>query len=155
MTRIAYATATWLVAFVAWHVPFVFGWNPFGGTELDSVFHVYNLTLIGMAVAGTVVVLATVRPWGRRVPRWVLLTPLVFGSVLLGLRGVPGFVEFLAQVSGLAPAGLLGLLDKTVEPATGVELYAGYAINLFFFVGAMLLIPTTVRFWRSQPRRVQ
>jgi hypothetical protein len=148
---VPYATAAWLVAFIGWHVPFVFGWNPFDG-ETGAVFHAYNLTLIGVAVAGTVVVLATVRPWGAGVPRWVLLTPLLIGCVLLVLRGVPGFVEFLAQVTGLAPAGLMGLFDRSVEAPTGAELWVGYAINLFFFLGCLLLVPTTVRFWRSGQR---
>lgn len=153
MNRIPYLMAGWLIAFLAWHVPFFFGWNPFDG-EIDSVFHVYNLTLVGIAVAGTVIVLATVRPWGRRIPRWAVLIPLMVGSVLLVLRGVPGFVEFLAQVSGLAPAGLLGLFDKSLPPATGAELWAGYFVNLFFFVGALLIVPTTVRYRTLQPGRV-
>ncbi len=153
MNRIPYAMAGWLIAFLLWHVPFVFGWNPFDG-EMNSVFHIYNLALILTAVAGTVVVLATVRPWGRKVPRWAVLIPLMVGCVLLVLRGVPGFVEFLAQVSGLAPAGFLGLFDESVEAPTGVELWAGYFVNLFFFVGALLLVPTTVRYWKLQPSRV-
>jgi hypothetical protein len=117
-----------------------------------AVFHAYNATLICMAAIGAVVVLATVRPWGRRVPRWLLLTPLVVGCVLLVLRGVPGFVEFVAQVTGIAPAGLMGLVDPDLEPPTGAELRAGYAINLYFFLGALLLVPATYRFWREPGR---
>jgi len=152
-TWAAYASAAWLVAFVGWHAPLSLGWNPFpdpatGEGMSGTVFQAYNLTLICMASIGTVVVLATVRPWGRRFPRWLLLTPLVIGSVLLVLRGVPGFVEFLAQVTGVAPAGLMGQLDPDVEAPTGTQLYAGYAINLFFFLGAVLLVPATYRFWR-------
>jgi hypothetical protein len=149
----AYASAAWLVAFVGWHVPFLFGWNPFHGEGMDTAaFHAYNATLICMAAVGAVVVTATVRPWGRRVPRWLLLTPLVVGCVLLVLRGVPGFVEFVAQVTGLAPAGLLGLLDEDVAAPTGAELWAGYAINLYFFLGAVLLVPATYAFWRAPDR---
>jgi hypothetical protein len=146
----AYASAAWLVAFVGWHAPMLFGWNPFDTTASTNlaVFLLYDAALIWIAAVGAVVVLATVRPWGRRVPRWLLLVPLVFGSVLLTVRGVPGFVEFLAQVTGLAPAGLVGLLDPSVKAPTGLELYAGYAINLYFFVGAILLVPATIRFWR-------
>jgi hypothetical protein len=146
----AYASAAWLVAFVGWHAPFLFGWNPFHGEGMDTAaFHAYNATLICMAAIGAVVVLATVRPWGRRVPRWLLLTPLVVGCVLLVLRGVPGFVEFVAQVTGLAPAGLMGLFDEDVAAPTGAELWAGYAINLYFFLGALLLVPATYGFWRA------
>jgi hypothetical protein len=149
----AYASAAWLVAFVGWHTPFLFGWNPFHGEGMDTAaFHAYNATLICMAAVGAVVVLATVRPWGRRVPRWLLLTPLVIGCVLLVLRGVPGFVEFVAQVTGLAPAGLMGLFDEDVAAPTGAELWVGYAINLYFFLGAVLLVPATYGFWRAPGR---
>jgi hypothetical protein len=145
----AYAAAAWLVAFVGWHVPLSLGWNPLHGDGMTgAAFHTYNLTLICMAGIGAVVVLATVRPWGRRFPRWLLLTPLVVGSVLLVLRGVPGFVEFVLQVTGVAPAGLVGLLDPDVAAPTGRELWAGYAINVYFFLGAVLLVPATYRFWR-------
>lgn len=158
MRTFAYATAAWLVVFVAWHVPLLFGWRPFPETDGDGmdgvVFHLYDGGLILVAALGAVIVLATVRPWGRRVPRVLLLGPLVLGSVLLVVRGVPGFAEFVAQVTGLAPAGFLGLLDETVAAPVGVELWASYAINLFFFLGAVLLVPTTVMFWASQPRRV-
>ena len=150
----AYATAAWLVAFVGWHAPLLFGWEPFPATDdvNHAVFLVYDSALIAIAAVGAVVVLATVRPWGRRFPRRLLLTPLIFGSVLLTLRGVPGFLEFLAQVTGLAPAGLAGLLDKSAEAPTGVQLWAGYAINLYFFVGAVFLIPATLRFRRTSRR---
>lgn len=150
----AYASFGWLVVFVGWHAPMLFGWDPFDMGQPDSnivVFLLYDAALLWMAALGSVVVLATVRPWGRRVPRWLLLFPLTFGSVLLTVRGGPGFVEFVAQVTGLAPAGLLGLVDKSVETPTGLELYVGYAINLYFFVGAVFLVPATVRFWRNSP----
>jgi hypothetical protein len=151
----AYASAAWLVAFVGWHAPMLFGWSPFGdetGSTNRAVFLAYDSALIGIAAAGAVVVLATVRPWGRRIPRRLLLIPLAFGSVLLTLRGVPGLVEFLAQVTGLAPAGFVGLFDKTVEAPTGAELYTGYAINLYFFVGAVFLVPATLRLRRHAGR---
>jgi hypothetical protein len=149
----AYTSAAWLVAFVGWHVPFLLGWNPFHGEGMDgAVFLAYDATLICMAGIGAVVAVATVRPWGRRVPRRLLLTPLVVGCVLLVARGVPGFVEFLAQVTGLAPAGLAGLLDEDLAAPTGWHLWAGYAINLYFFLGAVLLVPATYRFWRAPGR---
>jgi hypothetical protein len=159
MRNFAYATAAWLVAFVGWHAPMLFGWNPLpedagaaGPDPNPVVFHTYNATLICMAAIGTVVVLATVRPWGRRFPRWLLLTPLVLGSVLLTLRGVPGFVEFVLQITGVAPAGILGLFDPAVELPSDRVRWAGYAINLFFFLGAVLLVPATWHFRRASRR---
>ncbi|BCY08946.1 hypothetical protein [Actinoplanes sp. L3-i22] len=147
----AYASVAWLVAFVGWHAPLLFGWEPFPATDEvnRAVFVAYDSALIAIAAIGAVVVLATVRPWGRRFPFLLLFAPLAFGSFLLLLRGVPGFVEFLAQVTGLAPAGLAGLLDKSVAAPTGARLWASYAINVYFFLGAVLLTPATVHFWRG------
>lgn len=148
----AYASAAWLIAFVGWHAPLLFGWEPFPATEEVNpvVFATYDSVLIVMAALGTIAVLGTVRPWGARFPRRLLLLPLVVGSVLLTLRGVPGFLEFLAQVTGLAPAGLAGLLDDSVVAPTGARMWAGYGINLFFFLGAVFLVPATLRFYRSR-----
>jgi len=149
----AYAAATWLVVFIGWHVPMLFGWNPLPENDPPAnlaVFHAYNATLICIAAIGTAVVLATVRPWGRRIPRRLLLAPLVIGCALLVLRGVPGFVEFLLQVTGVSPTGLMALFEDDPEPPARRVLWAGYAINLFFFVGAVLLVPATLRFRRSR-----
>jgi hypothetical protein len=152
----AYAAAAWLVVFVMWHVPMTLGWDVLPASDTAEpgpvsrvVFHAYNLTLIGMAAVGTLVVLATVRPWGRRFPRWVVLTPLWIGCGLLVLRGVPGFVELVLQVTGVAPAGLMGLVDHDLRPATGPARWAEYAINLYFFLGALLLLPATLRYQRG------
>jgi hypothetical protein len=146
-----YAAAVWLVVFVLWHLPVALGWTAVAtGTAADAapvsriVFHAYNGTLMAMASAGVAVVLATVRPWGRRIPRRLLTTPLLIGSTLLVVRGVPGFAEFILQVTGVAPAGLMG-----GQPTTGSVRWAEYAINLYFFLGALLLVPTTRRYLRG------
>ena len=94
-----------------------------------------------MSAIGAAVVLATIRPWGRRIPRWVLLTPLWFGSALLVVRGVPGMAENLLMVTGIRRGGFMGTGDISTP-----ELWAGVGINSYFFVGAVLLVPTTVSY---------
>jgi hypothetical protein len=43
---------------------------------------------VGLAVVGIGAALATVHPWGRKLPRWVLIGPLCALSVLMILRAV-------------------------------------------------------------------
>ncbi|WP_433288222.1 hypothetical protein [Micromonospora sp. CA-244673] len=150
--RWAYGTVAWLVFFVVSHVVVVFfpGDDPTGDGPWDlRAYVIFNIVLILMAAVGTAVVMATVRPWGRRVPRWVLLTPLWFGSTLLVVRGVPGMVENLLMATGIRRGGFVG-----AEDISTAELWAGLGINTYFFVGAVLLVVTTVSYVRrSRVRR--
>ncbi|MET8200256.1 hypothetical protein [Micromonospora taraxaci] len=140
--RWAYGALAWLIFFVVSHVVLLLfpGDDPSahspGGTRAYTVF---NVVLIAMSLAGAAVVVATVRPWARPRPRWLILTPLWFGSVLLVVRGVPGMVENLLMVTGARRGGFVGAQDIS----TG-EFWAGLAINTYFFVGAVLLVGATL-----------
>jgi hypothetical protein len=59
-------------------------------------------------------------------------------------RGVPGFVGFVLQVTGVAPAGLMGLVDPDLQATTGSARWTAYAINLYFFTVALVHVPTTL-----------
>ncbi|SCE91038.1 hypothetical protein GA0070214_103202 [Micromonospora chaiyaphumensis] len=144
--RWAYGTFAWLVFFVVSHVVAVFfpGDDPTGDGPWDlRAYVIFNVVLILMSAVGAAVVVATVRPWGRRVPRWVLLTPLWFGSTLLVVRGVPGMVENLLMATGIRRGGFVG-----AEDISTAELWAGLGINTYFFIGAVLLSVTTVSYVR-------
>ncbi|MCG5457268.1 hypothetical protein PSH03_002375 [Micromonospora sp. PSH03] len=104
---------------------------------------IFNVVLISMSTIGAAVVLATVRPPARRRPRWLLLTPLLFGSILLVIRGAPGMAENLLMVSGIRRGGFVGVADIS----TG-EFWTGIGINTYFFAGAVLLVGTTVSYGR-------
>ncbi|MCX5115575.1 hypothetical protein OG992_00180 [Micromonospora sp. NBC_00362] len=104
---------------------------------------IFNVVLISMSAIGAAVVLATVRPPARRLPQWLLLTPLVFGSTLLVIRGVPGMVENLLMVTGVRRGGFVGAADIS----TG-EFWTGIGVNTYFFAGAVLLVGTTVSYGR-------
>jgi hypothetical protein len=55
-----------------------------------------------MLLAGTALPVALVAPWGRRVPRWLVLGPALFvGAGLLAYFGVGGFG---AMAAGRVPA---------------------------------------------------
>jgi hypothetical protein len=144
--RWAYGTIAWLVLFVVSHVVAVFfpGDDPTGDGPWDlRAYVIFNVVLILMSAVGAAVVVATVRPWGRRVPRWVLLTPLWIGSTLLVVRGVPGMVENLLMAAG-DRGGFVGADDISTA-----EFWAGIGINTYFFIGAVLLVVTTVSFGRT------
>ncbi|MGI5151859.1 hypothetical protein ACQEVC_36780 [Plantactinospora sp. CA-294935] len=111
-----------------------------------TAYVILNVVLISMSVVGAAVAVATVRPWARNLPQWLLLTPLWSGSMLLVLRGVSGMAENLLMVTGIRRGGFLGAQDIS----TG-EFWAGLGINTYFFTGAVLLVATTVSYTgRSQ-----
>ncbi|MER7892861.1 hypothetical protein ABTX15_23870 [Micromonospora sp. NPDC094482] len=136
----------WLIFFVVSHVAAVCfpGDDPTGGGPWDlRAYVIFNVILILMSAVGAVVVVGTVRPWGRRVRRWVLLTPLWFGSALLVVRGVPGMVENLLMAAGVRRGGFVG-----AEDISTAEFWAGIGINTYFFVGGVLMVATTVSYVR-------
>jgi hypothetical protein len=145
----AYASIGWLGCFVVTHI-LAAGFAPEDpdGPATQAVYVWYNVVLIAIAAVGAVAVLATIRPWGERARRWMLLVPLGFGSALLVLRGLPGLVENLVMVTGLRRGGLMGP-DEGLS--TG-ELWTGVAINTYFFVGALLLVPATLAYARRSHR---
>ncbi|REK86703.1 DUF3995 domain-containing protein [Streptomyces inhibens] len=113
-------------------------------------FLAYDGLITGMSAAGAVLALATVRPWGRRLPAPLVRLPLWFGAVLLVVRGVPGLVENITTVTGLTPYGPLGPADRPAELSSG-DLWTGMAINTYFFVGAMVMLPLVVLHQRGLP----
>ncbi|SIM77921.1 DUF3995 domain-containing protein [Micromonospora cremea] len=144
--RWAYGALAWLIFFVVSHVLLVFfpGDDPTGGGPWGmTAYTVLNVVLISMSAVGAAVVRATVRPWARHLPQWLILVPLWFGSVLLVLRGVPGMAESLLMVTGIRRGGFVGAQDIS----TG-EFWAGIGINTYFFTGAVLLVAATISYAR-------
>ncbi|GIF62253.1 hypothetical protein Ais01nite_02880 [Asanoa ishikariensis] len=144
--RAGYAAVTWLGTFVFSHVAAVVypGEDPTGGGPWSySAYVAFNVVLIAVAAAGALVSLASVRPWGAAVPRWVISTSLWIGTVLLVVRGVPGLVENAVMLTGVRRGGFMGSQDISVG-----EFWAGIAINAYFFVGAVVLIAATRAYMR-------
>ncbi|WP_121153553.1 DUF3995 domain-containing protein [Micromonospora pisi] len=144
--RWAHGAFAWLIFFVVSHVILVFfpGDDPTGdGPWGMRAYVIFNIVLISMSAVGAVVVLATVRPWAQHLPRWILLTPLFCGSLLLVIRGVPGMAENLLMVAGIRRGGFVGAADIST-----VEFWTGIGINTYFFTGAVLLVGATVSYGR-------
>ncbi|HWM06553.1 MAG TPA: hypothetical protein VNP92_29795 [Actinophytocola sp.] len=86
-----------------------------------------------LAVLGACLLVALVRPWGRRVPRVLLLGPALVGAVTLAPYGVVGL--------GYVAAGALGLVgfprgdfattsDALLVAGIGLTAFAGLGIAL-------------------------
>lgn len=73
------------------------------GTTLDHIM-LRQLGLVAVDLVGAVVALATVRSWGRVIPRWLLLT-VVWGICVMVVAGATGFVLGI-----LRPVGWTGFL---------------------------------------------
>ncbi|MFC4062088.1 DUF3995 domain-containing protein [Planomonospora corallina] len=73
----------------------------------DPLFVAGHWALFAVAVAGVVIALATVRPWGRRFPRWILLTAAWTAGIFMIVRSFGpvgfGFVGDTLVLTGLRP----------------------------------------------------
>jgi hypothetical protein len=105
----AYAAATWALTFAVPH----FYWGMGGTTGLTTSlnkqildhrtagFLAGNFGIGAFCVVGGLVALATVRPWGRRLPRGALRALAWFGVVLLAARVLDIYVEFGFGLTGI------------------------------------------------------
>jgi hypothetical protein len=111
----AYAAAAWALVFAAPH----FLWGAGGAFGLDTAlsrdivehrsgwFLALNWAIGVFCVAGGVTALATVRPWGRRMPAPLLRGLAWLGFLLLAARALDIYVEFGLGLTGgtTVPAG--------------------------------------------------
>jgi Protein of unknown function (DUF3995) len=105
---------------------------------------VLGLATVAVKVAGGLLALALVRPWGRVVPRVWLLIVSAAASALLVLYGALNVL-----------AGVLVLAD-VIHPSdsvdrTALRWHAG-VWDLWFLVWGILLAIAAVSCWRTQPR---
>jgi hypothetical protein len=104
-----HAAAVWALLFAAPH----FYWGVGGAVGLDTAlnreivehrggwFLALNWAIGLLCVAGGVVALATVRPWGHRAPAWLLRGLPWLGFALLAARTLDIYVEFGLGLTGL------------------------------------------------------
>jgi hypothetical protein len=69
-------------------------------------FRAYDLIVAVLFVAAAALPLAPHRPWGARVPRWVIVAGLWTAAALLGLRGAVLAAADLLVVFGIVDATL-------------------------------------------------
>jgi hypothetical protein len=157
--RAAYAAFGWVLAFLAWHVVWAvtgltFPHNHWSGAARMLMWGVDAIGWVIWAV-GIVLPVALARPWGRRVPRWMLLWAAWTGCALLGARAIAGIADEVARAIGFS-RGLTGMTIAqemaTAHPSAWMS-FAGAATEVFFLVGGLVFGLAALRYQRAFPRR--
>ena len=138
---IAYSAALWALIFAVLHIMWAAGW--YVGLQPEEArrafarpwFLAYDLVVAGMCLLAAPVALTLVRPWGRRLPRWLVGLLAWGGSGLLILRAGGSAIQVLYKVA---------TRTFVVRP---MDLW-----EVWFYVGALLFGLSTWRFWTAQPR---
>ena len=157
--RAAYAAFGWVLIFIAWHVVWYVTGLPFthhhhwSGAALVLFRASEAITDVIWAV-GIVLPLALARPWGRRVPRWMLLWPAWTGCALLGARGIAGVADDVARAIGF-PRGLTGMTMAqemgTGHPSAWMWI-AGTATDVLFVAGGLVFGLAALTYQRAFPK---
>ncbi len=160
LRQAAAVTFGWIVVFDALHVYWELGGRfgfgdqtdplPTAQTAAQWVFTVLVLVLFAL---GTVLPLAFVQAWGRRIPRWILLTMAWVAAVLLSLRALAAFADDAMRTVFGSSTGLTGLtyeqLLGTATPSA-YTLWSARAIDFYFLLGGILYGATA---WFARRRR--
>jgi hypothetical protein len=152
-TRIAaYSTFAWVLIFDAFHVYWELGGRFGFGDQPDPLPHddttvqkILGVILLALFVLGTALPVALVQPWGRRIPRWILVTMAWVAAGLLTVRAVAAFVDDAMRMWFGSATGLSGMtyeqLVGTADPSA-YTLWSARAIDLYFLVGGVLYATT-------------
>jgi hypothetical protein len=162
-SRTAYTAFTWVMVFLAWHVVWAVTGLGFP-TPSDHqgtgrvVAQVFTAVVLIMVVVGILVPLALARPWGRRIPRRMLISAAWAGAVLLGGRGLAGVLDSLGRTTGILPRGLTGLTAAqvmgTAHPSAWA-LFAGGATDVLFLLGGLAFGLAALGYQRVSPALIR
>ena len=153
--RAGYTAFVWVLVFLAWHVVwYATGLafptsSHFHGTAL-VVYRVISILINLMIVAGVLLPLALVQQWGRRLPRWLLLSAAWIATGILTLRGASGLLDDLLRAAGL-PRGLTGLTTAQTAGTSHVTLwvkFSGVTTDVLFAAGAVVFALAAVAYGR-------
>ncbi|MFB9832484.1 DUF3995 domain-containing protein [Actinoallomurus acaciae] len=157
--RAAYTAFAWVMVFLAWHVVwYVTGLQFPSASDRHGagrvLVQVFSLIIVVMVVVGALLPLALAQPWGRRVPRWMLLSAAWTGAVLLAARGVSGVGDDLVRVTGILPKGFTGLTTAqtlgTSHPSFW-HLFASGATDVLFTAGGLAFALAAITYRRVTP----
>ncbi|WP_425604343.1 DUF3995 domain-containing protein [Natrinema gelatinilyticum] len=109
-TRAIYAACAWALLFTVPHIYWAVGGTAgLAGHPMTGRLWVINVVAIPLLLLAVVVALATVRPWGRVVPRWLLLLSIWGVGVVLTLRGTIGLVQRILSFGDIGHQPFLAL----------------------------------------------
>jgi hypothetical protein len=157
----AYSTFAWVVVFDAFHVYWELGGRFGFGDQPDplpsgdtAVQRILGGIVLALFVVGTALPLALVQRWGRRLPRWALVTMAWVAAGLLTVRAVVAFIDDAMRTVFGSATGLSGLtyeqLLGTANPSA-YTLWSARAIDVYFFVGGVLYATTAWFAARQRP----
>jgi hypothetical protein len=147
--RAANLALYWTVAFIALHAYWYLGGrvgfsdqvDPLPGAPSSPGDWIFSVVVFGMFAAGVLVPSAVARPWGRRVPRRLLVWLMWIGCLVLVARGGSGLFDDGLRFTGLVDSGLTGLSNEDVlgsaDPSTSTML-STVAIDSIFLAGGLL-----------------
>jgi hypothetical protein len=110
----------WTLAFIAFHAYWYLGGrvgfgdqaDPLPGAPTSPGDWIFYIVTGGMFAAGLAVPSALASPWGRRLPRRLLVWSMWIGCAVLVARGGSGFLDDGLRFTGLLDTGLTGLTNK-------------------------------------------
>ncbi len=157
--RPAYVAFGWVLVFVAWHVVWYVTGLPFPHHHWSGSARIlmWGVDAIGWVIwaVGIVLPVALARPWGRRVPRWMLLWAAWIGCGLLGARGIAGVVDDVVRAIGFS-RGLTGMtiaqVMSTAHPSAW-QSFAEAATDVLFIAGGLVFGLAALTYQRAFPRR--
>jgi Protein of unknown function (DUF3995) len=139
---VTYAAALWSLIFAAFHIIWAFGW--YIGLDQEQariafrrpLFFIYDVVVAGMCVFAVFIALALVQPWGRRVPRRLLMFCAWAGTGLLVLRAGASVIQIAYSLSvGRFSFAAMGIWEP------------------WFYLGAILFSVSMWKHGRRSPRR--
>ena len=110
----SYAAVAWCVLFGGLHLYWALGgtaWlaemsmpsNRILALTRDPIYMAITWGVVVICVIAALLALAPIQPWSRRLPRWILVTPLWIACGLFLLRGVGTLVQTVLVIGGGMP----------------------------------------------------
>ncbi|GAA1121446.1 DUF3995 domain-containing protein [Kitasatospora arboriphila] len=142
-SRAAWAAAAWAVLFSAVHLYWLLGGRvglPAGLSVRDNLpLLVIDILAVPLCAAAAVPALATVRPWGRRLPGRLTTVGLWATTALLLLHAAPSVPDWAALAVGA----------RTTADLDPMNRFATLLYEPFFMTGGLLFALTTLGRRRS------
>ncbi|MFF5443818.1 hypothetical protein [Streptomyces sp. NPDC012888] len=115
--------------------------------EPGPFFTVANAVTLLMDAALVVVVLALTRPWGRRIPAWLMAVPVFTATGLLTpiLGGFPGQLLIRALGGGPEHGGRDATAEPFLDPWVFNVVYLGFSVQALALAG--LFVPYARQRW--------
>ena len=110
----SYAAVAWCVLFGGLHLYWALGGtvglvemsmpsNQILALNRDPGYMGITWAVVVMCVIAATIALAPIQPWSRRLPRWILVTPLWIACGLFLLRGIGTLVQTMLVIGGGMP----------------------------------------------------